>query len=83
MRTAQESRLGYVNSRRGLASAGILASQLFVDSYRRSRRLQTALESRGYDGELRVLPMRYRHDSLLPWLGLGLAASLCLAWWLT
>ena len=77
--TAQESRLGYVNLSRGMSSAGVLAGQLFVDACHRSRRLQIALESRGYSGELRVLPAEYRRDRWLPWLGAGIVASLFLA----
>lgn len=76
--TAQESRLGYVNLSRGMSSAGVLAGQLFVDACHRSRRLQIALESRGYSGELRVLPAEYRTDRWLPWLGTGVIASLFL-----
>ncbi len=76
--TAQESRLGYVNLSRGMSSAGVLAGQLFVDACHRSRRLQIALESRGYSGELKVLPAAYRGDRWLPWLGTGVVASLFL-----
>jgi cobalt/nickel transport system permease protein len=79
MRTAQESRLGYVNFRRGMSSAGILAGQLFVDACHRSRRLQVALESRGFYGDLRVLPSEYRRDRWLPWLGAIAVATLLLA----
>ena len=76
--TAQESRLGYVNLSRGMSSAGVLAGQLFVDACHRSRRLQIALDSRGYSGELKVLPAEYHSDRLLPWLGTGVVASLFL-----
>jgi cobalt/nickel transport system permease protein len=76
MRIAQESRLGYVNFRRGMSSAGLLATRLFIDAYQRSQRLQTALDSRCYDSELCVLPMTYRVDRRLIALGVGIAASL-------
>ncbi|MCB0213372.1 MAG: cobalt ECF transporter T component CbiQ [Anaerolineae bacterium] len=60
MYAAQESRLGYSSYRRSMVSAGLLGSQLFIDTYRRSRRLQTALDARGYiGGDLRVLPTTY------------------------
>lgn len=60
MYLAQNSRLGYSSYRRGMMSAGLLGSQLFIDTYRRSRRLQTALDARGYTGgDLRVLPATY------------------------
>lgn len=55
MITAQDSRLGYRNLRTGLDSLGSLGSTLFVRSYRHADALYTALESRGYDGELRLL----------------------------
>jgi cobalt/nickel transport system permease protein len=55
MITAQDSRLGYRNFKIGLKSLGILGSTLFIRSYRHADALYTALESRGYDGELKVL----------------------------
>ncbi len=77
--TAQDSRLGYINLRQGIASAGLLGSRLFVDAYQHSQRLQTALESRGYAGDLRVLPIHYRRDRQIYWLSTGVIASLLLA----
>lgn len=73
MRLAQDSRLGYASLRRGLTSAGTLGSRVFVDAYRRSERLQTALEARGYQGELKVLPTSYRSNWALL---IGAAAAL-------
>ncbi len=60
--TAQQSRLGYVTRYTALRSSGLLVSRLFLDAYQRSQRMQTALESRGYSGHLRVLPRVCRHD---------------------
>jgi cobalt/nickel transport system permease protein len=83
MYTAQSSRLGYVNFRRGITSAGLLGSQLFIDAYRRSQRLQVALDSRGYTGDLKVLPAAYEYDRRLWGWGTGMIASLLLIWgWL-
>lgn len=83
MYTAQSSRLGYVNFRRGIISAGLLGSQLFIDAYQRSQRLQIALDSRGYAGDLKVLPTTYQYDRRLWGLGTGMLASLLLVWgWL-
>ncbi|MFH1485912.1 MAG: cobalt ECF transporter T component CbiQ [Chloroflexota bacterium] len=79
MHTAQDSRLGYVNLRRGMASAGVLAARLFVEAYRHSQRLQTALESRGYHGDLKVLPSRHRTDWRFCCLGVIILASLSAA----
>ncbi len=79
MATAQDARLGYAGPWRALRSAGLLGSQLFLDAYRRSQRLQMALESRGLAGPLRVLPLDYRRDRRARWFGAALAASLLLA----
>jgi cobalt/nickel transport system permease protein len=80
MRKAQESRLGYGSFRRSIQSAGLLASRLFIDAFQRSRDLQTALESRGYERELRVLPSSYRRDPALLLAALLVFASQLLAW---
>ena len=74
--TAQDCRLGYVNRRRAMESAGLLGSQLFVDSFRRTQRLQVALDSRGYSGTLRVLPATYTSSRRWPWLILGVAVNM-------
>ena len=52
---AQRSRLGYSSYRTSFRSLGSLIATVFVRSYRRFDRLYTALESRGYSGELIVL----------------------------
>jgi len=53
--TAQNSRLGYASLSAGFRSLGGLVSSLFIRAYKRSDELYTALEARGYDGELNVL----------------------------
>ena len=55
MITAQDSRLGYRNLKIGLNSLGALDSTLFIRAYKHSDALYTALEARGYDGELKVI----------------------------
>ncbi|NJO81319.1 MAG: cobalt ECF transporter T component CbiQ [Blastochloris sp.] len=80
MRVSQDSRLGYRTFWRGMMSAGTLASQLFIDAYRRSQRLQTALDSRGYVGTLQVLPIHYQRSKHVLWLGVAISASMVLAW---
>lgn len=80
MYTAQQSRLGYANRRAAMRSSGLLASRLFVDAYQRGTRMQIALESRGYSGELRVLPPAYQRDPRLHWFTLAITATLLLAW---
>lgn len=79
MHVAQEARLGYVGPRRAIGSSALLASQLFLDAYRRSARLQLSLESQGLQGALRVLPLDYTRGSGAWWLGAVMAASLLLA----
>ncbi|NJO83957.1 MAG: cobalt ECF transporter T component CbiQ [Blastochloris sp.] len=78
MRIAQDARLGYHDARRAMRSAALLGSQLFLDAYRRSKRLQIALDSRGLDGPLRVLPLDYTFDRRAWWISAALAASLVL-----
>ncbi|NJL06207.1 MAG: cobalt ECF transporter T component CbiQ [Chloroflexaceae bacterium] len=77
--TAQQSRLGYATRRAAWRSSGLLASRLFVDAYQRSQRMQTALASRGYYGDLRVLPLDYRHDGRVYLLTAAVVVSLLLA----
>lgn len=81
MYVAQDSRLGYQTSYwRAMNSAALLSSRLFIDAFQRSRRLQIALESRGYEGgDLQVLPSPYQSDPKIVWLGLVIASSLVLA----
>lgn len=76
MMIAQSNRLGYADFRRGLASAALLASRLWLETYRRSQRLQIALEGRGYAGELRVLPNEYQRSARVIGLALLVSASL-------
>jgi cobalt/nickel transport system permease protein len=58
--TAQHSRLGYSNLSSGYRSLAALASTLFIRSYKSSIELYTALEARGYDGELSVLEEKFK-----------------------
>lgn len=78
MVTAQQARLGYDGWRRAMHSAAQVAASLLVESYRRSQRLQLALEGRGYSGDLRVLPHEYQSQRLIWPLGGLLAVSLLL-----
>ena len=74
--TAQDARLGYVDKRRAMHSAGLLGSQLFVTTFRRSQRMQTALDSRGYNNSLRVLPGEYATSQRWVWLTVCVACSM-------
>ena len=81
---AQESRLGYSSGFwRSIVSAGHLGSRLFIDAFQRSKRLQTALDSRAYQGELRVLTLEYETGGKITIAGILLAFSLLLTWILT
>ncbi len=80
MYVAQKSRLGYRSFYRSVHSAGLLASRLFIDTYRRAHRLQTAMEARSYDGEFRVLPSAYQQSHTLVLIGVMLIGSLLLVW---
>jgi cobalt/nickel transport system permease protein len=81
MHQAQDSRLGYHTSFfRTMTSAGLLGSRLFIDAYQRSQRLQIALESRGFEGELKVLPTHYKFDHKTMWLSISVVATLFLVW---
>ena len=64
MYTAQSSRLGYTNVASGYRSLSGIASSLFIRSYKRAHDLYSALEARGYDGEINVLEQHYRP---VPW----------------
>jgi cobalt/nickel transport system permease protein len=59
---AQSSRLGYCGLRAAYKSLGVLVSMLFVRAYKRSDRIYTALDSRGYDGELHTMDIMYPHN---------------------
>lgn len=83
MLRAQRSRLGYAGRQQAMQSAAMVGSQLFMDTYRRSAHLQIALDSRGYNGSLRVLSAEYAADHR--WLGIfsGIIVSLlCAAFFL-
>lgn len=79
MAIAQAARLGYSSPGRALRSTALLGSQLFLDAYRRSWRMQTALKSRGLEGGIRVLPLDYVYDRRAWWVGVALGMSLVLA----
>ena len=65
IRTAQESRLGYVGFRRSMESAGTLCSMVFLRAWRKGDRVYSALESRGYTGSLDTLPADYEGGHFL------------------
>lgn len=59
IRVSQNSRLGYRDFRTAVRSFGMLAASLFMLAIKKSGALYDAMESRGYNGELRVLSREY------------------------
>lgn len=56
---AQDSRLGYNTLKLSYHSTGFLAANLFVRAYRQAERTYTAMEARGYNGEIELLKGEY------------------------
>ena len=82
MRTAQASRLGYGTFRRSIQSTGQLIGALFLRTFQRCDAIYAALESRGYEGEMRMLPRRYRtNPRLILVISVLIAASMALTLW--
>lgn len=59
---SQESRLGYVSYKKSIHSLGSLGSSLFLSSYQRAGECFSAMESRLYQGEIKVLRMSYQKN---------------------
>ena len=55
MHTAQELRLGYSTLKRRLRSMSLLIGSLFIRTLEQGERTFTAMNARGYDGNIRVL----------------------------
>ena len=55
MHTAQELRLGYSGIRKRLRSISLLIGSLFIRTLEQGERTFTAMNARGYDGEIRTL----------------------------
>lgn len=62
--TAQNSRLGYRSLKAGFRSLGAMSAALFLRAYSRSDEIYTALEARGYEGELNVLDMPFEKNKM-------------------
>jgi len=67
--TAQKARLGNATLKSAYRSFSTLVSRLFVRAYGASEALYVGLESRGYQGELRVVSRKYR----TPWQGYAIS----------
>jgi cobalt/nickel transport system permease protein len=55
MHTAQELRLGYSGLIKRLRSTSLLIGSLFIRTLEQGERTFTAMNARGYDGNIRVL----------------------------
>jgi len=83
-KAAAESRLGYGSFSRSIRTTGQIYAHLLTDSYRRADACFSAMESRGYDEEIRFLtrpaPFRLRDFLLFAVPLIGLSAALALGW---
>lgn len=57
--TAQSSRWGHCNFKRSMYSFGLLFANLWGKAFIKSQALFTSLQSRGYEGDLRVINPKY------------------------
>ncbi len=73
---SQNSRLGYATIRLGYHSLGKLIASLFITSYKKSQQIYIAMESRCYDGDIRLMEEEYRVSSLNIFLIVGLQVVL-------
>ena len=80
--TAQESRLGYVGFQRSMESAGTLCSMVFLRAWKKGDKVYSALESRGYTGNLTTLPAEYAAGTGLYALAAATAGLQLLVFWL-
>ncbi len=65
MKTAQNARLGYVNIKTSIRSMGEMTAALFLRAYIRCDKIYAALQSRGYEGELKRLEQEYTPSAQL------------------
>lgn len=73
IRTAQSSRLGYIDMKTSYRSTADLVSRVFVSSFQRANHIFDALESRGYTGELRTVGYEYEIDTRITYAAIAVA----------
>lgn len=56
LKKASDGRLGNRNFRKSVRTAGQIFTALFIRAFQRSSAIYDAMESRGYDGTIRVIP---------------------------
>ena len=64
MNIARRARLGDTSFYRNIKSLGELCGTLFLKTFLKGNRIYSALESRGYDGELKSLDKKYETKKL-------------------
>ena len=74
IKIAQASRLGYQDAKTWMHSTSVLASMVFLRAYRKSDKVFTALEARGYDGALLTAGSGYERGRTVLLLG---AVTVC------
>lgn len=62
IRTAQDARLGYATLKTSYRSTAQLASNLFMRAFSQAEKTYTAMESRGYDGEINVIKPKVNYS---------------------
>lgn len=82
MKTAQTSRLGYVNFERSVHSAGQLIASLFLRVYIKCDRVYDALESRGYSGDFQQLEKQYESGIAYTWGAAAMSLAAAVTVWL-
>ncbi len=65
IKTAQQSRLGYTGFKNSIKSSGILIGSVFIKTQSRCDNIYNALQSRGYDGEIKTLTKKYENSPQL------------------
>jgi len=78
---AQSARNGYARIKNGYFSLGQLVANLFLKAMAKGRAVFLALEARGYQGELRVLPERLERRPVRMWVLLAVDILLFAAGW--
>jgi len=59
---SQDSRLGYSSYKKSFYSMGKLVSALFLASYQKSMECYSSMESRAYQGEIKILNLQYQRN---------------------
>lgn len=61
---AQDARLGYATLKTSYHSTASLASNIFMRAMRQAERTYTAMESRGYDGEINITEQKQSYSAV-------------------